>query len=80
VTSIPSPSIPLHRPSFPHLLVGSSDGGLYQIDLLSRSTLTSVQLGDGTGAVGAPTYDLRKSMIYVGTDAGMIYGVAYPLP
>jgi len=80
VTSIASPSIPLHPPGSTRLLVGSGDGKLYQIDVLSPSTPASVVLGDGSGAVGAPTLDLPKSMIYVGTDAGIIYGVSYPLP
>jgi outer membrane protein assembly factor BamB len=80
VTSIPSPSIPLYPPPSTHLLVGSSNGKLYQIDILSPSTPTSVVLGDGSAAVGAPTLDWPNSMIYVGTDAGIIYGVLYPLP
>jgi outer membrane protein assembly factor BamB len=80
VTSIPSPSIPLHPPGTTHLLVGSSDGRLYQIDILSPSSPLSVLLGDGSAAVGAPTLDVLESMIYVGTDAGIIYALRYPLP
>ena len=38
------------------------------------------QLGDGGAAVGAPTLNLLDSMIYVGTDEGVIYGVLYPIP
>jgi hypothetical protein len=35
------------------VLVGASDGTLYQIDVTDQSIL-SVTLGDGIGAVGAP--------------------------
>jgi len=76
---IASPSFPLHPPGSTYVLVGSGDGRLYQIDMASPSTPTSVVLGLGTAAVGAPTLDIVKSMIYVGTDAGIIYGVLYPI-
>ena len=36
-------------------------------------------LGDGMSAVGAPSYDFVNRLIYVGTDAGIIYAVE-PLP
>ncbi len=78
--SIPSPSILLQPPDTPHVLVGSGDGSLYQIDIASPGTPTSVVLGLGNAAVGAPTLDLINSMIYVGTDAGIIYAVSYPIP
>ena len=49
---------------------------------LSRGveTLTRAQLGDGSSAVGVPSVDIVNSMIYVGTDEGVIYGVTFPLP
>jgi photosystem II stability/assembly factor-like uncharacterized protein/outer membrane protein assembly factor BamB len=78
--SIPSPSTPLRPPDTPHVLVGSGNGRLYQIDISSPGTPSSVVLGLGNAAVGAPTLDLINSMIYVGTDAGIIYAVSYPLP
>jgi outer membrane protein assembly factor BamB len=77
--AITSPSFPLHPPGSPYVIVGSGDGKLYQIDLASPSTPASVILGPGTAAVGAPTLDIVKSMIYVGTEAGIIYGVLYPI-
>jgi outer membrane protein assembly factor BamB len=80
VSDIPSPSIPLQVPGSQVVLVGSSDGKLYQLDVLVPLPPKSVQLGDGTFAVGAPTMDVLTSMIYVGTDAGVVYGVAFPLP
>jgi len=30
-------------------------------------------------AVGVPSVDILNSMIYVGTDEGMIYGINFPL-
>ena len=60
------------------MLVGAGDGKLYQIDVTDQS-LVSVTLGDGVGAVGAPTFDGLNDVIYVGTDQGIIYAVEYPL-
>ena len=48
---------------------------LENVDLFLRRPL-----GGGAEAVGAPTFDLLELMIYVGTDAGVIYGIHYPLP
>ena len=44
--------------------------------------MTWATLGDdGTPAsVGAPSLDLLNSVIYVGTDGGIIYAVDFPLP
>ena len=80
VTAIPSPSIPLHVPGTMALLVGSGDGKLYQMNVVTPLPLKSVVLGDGSAAVGAPTMDLLKMLLYVGTDAGVIYAVTFPLP
>jgi len=77
---IPSPSTPLYVPGTNRVLVGSGDGHLYQLDVLVPLPAVRVQLGDGSSAVGAPTVDILKSMIYVGTDAGIVYGVVFPLP
>jgi outer membrane protein assembly factor BamB len=77
---IPGPSTPIFVPGTGKILVGSSDGNLYQMDAFSPLPTTRVQLGDGGSAVGVPTVDVLKSMIYVGTDEGVIYGVIFPLP
>jgi outer membrane protein assembly factor BamB len=76
---IPSPSTPLHVPGTTRVLVGSSDGYLYQLDVLAPLPATRVKLGDGASAVGVPAVDILKSMIYVGTEAGIVYGVVFPL-
>jgi outer membrane protein assembly factor BamB len=80
VTTIPSPSIPLYVPGTTQVLVGSGDGKLYQMNVVTPLPAKSVTLGDGSAAVGAPTLDLLKMLIYVGTDAGVVYGVTFPLP
>ena len=80
VTTIPSPSIPLHVPGTLHLLVGAGDGKLYQMNVVTPLPVKSVVLGDGSAAVGAPTMDLVKMLIYVGTDAGVVYAVTFPIP
>ena len=54
------------------MLVGASDGTLYQIDVTDQSIL-SVTLGDGIGAVGARTFDGLNDIISVGTDQGIIW-------
>jgi outer membrane protein assembly factor BamB len=77
ITTIPSPSVPLYVPGTLDLFVGSGDGQLYRVNVASPSTPSSILLGTGTAAVGAPTLDLLKRMIYVGTDAGVVYGVTY---
>jgi outer membrane protein assembly factor BamB len=79
LTDIPGPSTPVFVPGTAKVLVGSSDGNLYQFDAFTPLPTTRVQLGDGSSAVGVPTVDILKSMIYVGTDEGVIYGVTFPL-
>jgi outer membrane protein assembly factor BamB len=79
-TVIPSPSTPLYVPGTTNVFVGSSNGKLYQIDVNTPLPVKSITLGSGAEAVGAPTFDLLELMIYVGTDAGVIYGIHYPLP
>ncbi len=80
VTTIPSPSIPLYVPGTTQVLVGSGDGKLYQMNVVTPLPVQSVTLGDGSAAVGAPTMDLLHMLIYVGTDAGVVYGVKFPIP
>jgi outer membrane protein assembly factor BamB len=76
---IPGPKTPVFVPGTGKLLVGSSDGNLYQVDAFAPAVRTPVLLGDGGSAVGVPTFDILKSMIYVGTDEGVIYGITFPL-
>ena len=80
VTTIPSPSIPLYVPGTTHVLVGSGDGKLYQMNVVTPLPAKSVVLGDGSAAVGVPTMDLLRMLLYVGSDAGVVYAVTFPLP
>ena len=78
---LPSPSIPLFAWGTSYVIVGAGDGKLYQIDANNPALITSATLGDGSPtSVGAPSLDLLNSVIYVGTDAGIIYAVDFPLP
>ncbi len=79
-SDVPSPSTPIVIPGAGNVLVGGSDGRLYQLDTASPLPPASAVLGDGTAAVGVPSIDLLNSMVYVGTDQGVIYGVLLPLP
>ncbi len=77
---VPGPSTPIVIPGAVNILAGGSDGRLYQLDTASPLPSAKVVLGDGTAAVGVPSVDLLNSMVYVGTDQGVIYGVLLPLP
>jgi uncharacterized repeat protein (TIGR01451 family) len=80
VASIPGPSIPLLVPWMHYLYVGSSDGRLYQFDLLTGPipAVSAILMGDGTGAVGSPSFDVQNLIIYVGSEGGVIYAVEAP--
>lgn len=78
-TAIPKPSVPLHI--WHYLYVGGEDGRLYEIDLdVGPSSLRSIPLGDGSARTGAPSFDVSRLLIYVGSENGAIYGVRSPLP
>jgi hypothetical protein len=57
---------------------GGSDGKLHRFSVTTGAEDVAapfpIQLGDGSGAVGSPTFDLPNFM-YVGTDDGIIYAV-----
>ena len=75
------PGHPLFAWGTSYVIVGAGDGKLYQIDANNPALITSATLGDGSPtSVGAPSLDLLNSVIYVGTDAGIIYAVDFPLP
>ncbi len=77
-------SVSISSPSYPikvngEIYVGSGDGRLYQIHGSTGAVASSVLLGDGTAAVGVPTCNALDQMIYVGSEAGVIYAVQVPL-
>jgi outer membrane protein assembly factor BamB len=76
---IPSPSTPIVVPGG-EVYVGGGDGHLYQLDPLAPLPTSSVVLGDGSASVGVPSVDISSSMVYVGSDEGVIYGILFPLP
>jgi len=73
------PSPVLFTPGSHYLYVGGSDGSLYQIDVLG-GPLESVPLGNGQAVVGAPSLDRGFDLVHVGSEAGIFYAVAVPLP
>jgi hypothetical protein len=83
--AIPSPSAPLLAKdgSDLYLYVGGGDGSLYELDLNnppSNPSQKTLQLGDGGAAIGAPSLDVSTGLLHVGSEAGIIYAVAVPLP
>ena len=82
IGTIPNPSIPLfgRLPGGAFVWVGSSNGRLYQIDTANPANIKSVLLGGGGAVIGAPSLDLANSMVIVGSDSGIIYGISVPLP
>jgi hypothetical protein len=75
----------LWAPGTKRLYVGGSDGYLYELDFTSANLSTppvvkKVRLGDGAAAVGAPSLDRTSGLVYVGTEAGVVYAVQTPLP
>jgi hypothetical protein len=59
--------------------VGANDGRLYQIDVASPLTPSSITLGVGGSVVGTPSYDIVTNTLYVGSDEGVIYALRFPV-
>ena len=76
---IPTPSTPAFVVTTTHVLVGSGDGHLYQLDVTDPAIFEREKLGDGAARIGMPTIDLRNDVIYVGSESGIVYAVDYPL-
>jgi uncharacterized repeat protein (TIGR01451 family) len=65
------------------LYVGASNGKLYEVDAsVATPTLKSVVLGNGAAAGGTPSLSASATpnLVFVGSDAGVIYAVEAPLP
>jgi glucose/arabinose dehydrogenase/outer membrane protein assembly factor BamB len=80
-----APSIVLFRPAEggapARLYFGAGDQRLHELDLSSSPpTERSVLLGGVPAVIGAPSYDTGLGLIYVGSDAGVVYAVTTPLP
>jgi outer membrane protein assembly factor BamB len=78
-TFVANPSTPVFVPGSSSVLVGSSDGHLYQLDAVDPTSFMREKLGDGSGGIGTPTVDVYNSVIYVGSEQGIFYSVVYPL-
>jgi hypothetical protein len=62
------------------LYFGAGDRRLHELDLSQTPpTERTVVLGGTPAVIGAPSYDTAEGMIYVGSDAGVLYGVPAPL-
>jgi len=74
---IPSPSASVAWTGWPYVYVGSSNGRLYELDAVDGHSVDAIQLGDpgDPAAVGAPTVDGRGGLLYVPTEAGIVYAV-----
>jgi outer membrane protein assembly factor BamB len=72
------PSTPLYVVGTDQLVVGSTNGTLYQLSAASGSQTGSLALG--TGALGAPARDTTNERILVGSTGGVVHSVALPLP
>jgi hypothetical protein len=81
LSTIPGPSAPIlaRIAGIAYIWVGSSNGNLYQIQADNPAVITNVLVRTGA-TIGAAAYDGLDNMLYVGTDAGSVYGVQAPLP
>jgi outer membrane protein assembly factor BamB len=80
-------SIVLFVPGTTKVIVGGEIAGVRQLVQLELAgagmpatppTVASVTLGDASAVVGSASYDSAFGMVYVGTDAGVIYAVQVP--
>jgi trimeric autotransporter adhesin len=80
--SLTSPSIPVYAPGGAFVYVGAGDGTLHRLHWSGGSEDTTapfpITLGDGSAAVGSPTYDLPAGYMYVGAEDGIVYAVQLP--
>jgi outer membrane protein assembly factor BamB len=75
---VTNPSIPLYVNGTNHLLVGSSNGTLYELSTVDGSQEGSVGLG--SSALGSPARDSINDLYHVGSTAGVLHAVTLPVP
>ena len=83
---VATPSTPTAVNGTDWVFVGSSEGKLFEYSAengsstcpTSRSACIGNCTTDPKTIVGAPAYDVLRTMLYVGTDEGKIYGVRAP--
>jgi outer membrane protein assembly factor BamB len=77
--AVPKPSTPLYVSGTNHLLVGGGDGTLYQLDT-DKNGKVSGSVSLGSSPLGSPGLDVTNDMLLVGSTAGLVHAVAFPLP
>jgi outer membrane protein assembly factor BamB len=77
-TAVPNPSTPLYVNGTTYLLVGNSNGTLYQLLTTNGSTRGTVSLG--TVALGSPARDSVNGLFHVGSTAGVLHAFTLPVP
>ena len=80
VYAVSAPSTPLQVPGINDIYVGSGDGKLHRLSTIAPGGPGSSEcIGDcASTTVGSAGYDVFRSMIYVGTIEGEVYGVKTP--
>jgi outer membrane protein assembly factor BamB len=78
VNTVTNPSIPLYVLGTTHLLVGSSNGTLYELATGNGAEEGSVSLGGS--ALGSPARDAVNGVFHVGSTAGVLHTVTLPVP
>lgn len=75
-----SPSTPVAPPFTDWVFVGTNDGKLFQLSASSGGGCAqSACVGNCSSTiVGAPAYDVLKTMLYVGTDDGILHALRPP--
>lgn len=79
ISTVPNPATPVLLGT--RLYVGGGNGTVYEFEVVATPpTPKSVVLGDPSAPfqVGRPTADVANGLIYMGTESGQIYAVAYP--
>ena len=81
---ISRPSVVLFGAGGTHLYVGSTGGGLFELDVTTGTpalppSRKQVVLGDGSSTLGSPTLDVANGLVYVGSEEGSFYSVKVPL-
>jgi glucose/arabinose dehydrogenase/outer membrane protein assembly factor BamB len=80
-----SPSPVLFRPATAtapaRLYFGGGDQKLHEVDLSQSPPVEkTIVLGTVPAVIGAPTFDTARGLVYVGSDAGVVYAIETPLP
>jgi outer membrane protein assembly factor BamB len=77
--AIPSPSTVVSTGLT--VYVGAGDGQVYELsNAVSGPVSVKAQMVAAGASIGSPTFDIVNGVMYVGSDAGRIYSVAFPLP